>query len=203
MIRIFQSDPHLSMVNLMNGQENLNTGPALMEWVLQHNTNPDAPGTCSRLMLCPNFSVLNTASQLKCNRSYRNKVATTDFIPWPVEIRFCDESNFVKQHNLQPSLKYWFKARGKLTDDPALHRCVVAYASDLIFLGVSTYPHRTKGLKITSLSLDHSMWFHRPFRADEWLLFVIESPSASNARGFIFGRMFNRRGEVSVLAFQH
>ncbi|XXG45326.1 hypothetical protein AAC387_Pa02g0442 [Persea americana] len=130
--------------------------------------------------------------------SYRNKVATTDFIPWPVEIRFCDESNFVKQHNLQPSLKYWFKARGKLTDDPALHRCVVAYASDLIFLGVSTYPHRTKGLKITSLSLDHSMWFHRPFRADEWLLFVIESPSASNARGFIFGRMFNRRGELVV-----
>ncbi|RWR97997.1 acyl-CoA thioesterase 2-like protein [Cinnamomum micranthum f. kanehirae] len=130
--------------------------------------------------------------------SYRNRVATTDFIPWPIEIRFCDQSNSVKQHNLQPSLKYWFKARGKLSDDPALHRCVVAYASDLLFLGVSTNPHRTKGLKITSLSLDHSMWFHRPFRADEWLLFVIESPSASNARGFNSGRMFNRRGELVV-----
>lgn len=78
-------------------------------------------------------------------------------------------------------------------------RCVVAYTSDLIFLGVSLNPHRTRGLKANSVSLDHAMWFHRPLRADDWLLFVITSPSAYNARGFVSGQMFNRKGEVRNL----
>ncbi|MQL84170.1 hypothetical protein Taro_016689 [Colocasia esculenta] len=91
---------------------------------------------------------------------------------------------------------YWFRARGKLSDDAALHRCVVAYASDLIFLNVSLNPHREKGLKTRSLSLDHSIWFHRDCRADDWLLYVIESPSAHGGRGFCYGRMFNRKGEL-------
>lgn len=127
--------------------------------------------------------------------AYRNRVARKDFTPAPIEIRFCDQGSSVKQNNL-PSLNYWFRSRGKLSDDPALHRCVVAYASDLTFLTVSLNPHRRKGLKTVSLSLDHSIWFHRPFRADEWLLFVIESPSAGNARGYCSGRMFNRKGEL-------
>ncbi|XP_077223387.1 acyl-CoA hydrolase 2-like [Tasmannia lanceolata] len=129
---------------------------------------------------------------------YRKRVARAKFIPWPIEIRFCDQGNSVRRYNSHPSMKYWFRARGRLSDDPALHRCVVAYASDLIFGGVSLNPHRKMGLKTASLSLDHSMWFHRPFKADEWLLFVIESPSASNARGFCSGRMLNRKGELIV-----
>ncbi|KAB1207466.1 Acyl-coenzyme A thioesterase 8 [Morella rubra] len=101
-----------------------------------------------------------------------------------------------------PSLIYWFRARGKLSDDQALHRCVVAYASDLIFLTVSVNPHRRKGLKTNSVSLDHSMWFHRVLRADDWLLFVIHSPSAHNARGFVSGQMFNQKGELVVTLTQ-
>ncbi|PON43043.1 cAMP-dependent protein kinase regulatory subunit [Parasponia andersonii] len=97
-----------------------------------------------------------------------------------------------------PSLRYWFRARGKLSDDQALHRCVVAFASDLIFLSVSVNPHRKQGLKTSSVSLDHSMWFHRPLRADDWLLFVISSPTTYNARGFVTGQMFNRKGELVV-----
>ncbi|XP_042376367.1 acyl-CoA thioesterase 2-like isoform X1 [Zingiber officinale] len=127
---------------------------------------------------------------------YRNTVALTKFIPWPIEIKFCDTSDSSKQSH--PSLKYWFKARGKLSDDAALHRCVVAYASDLIFSGVSLNPHRRRGVKTASLSLDHSIWFHRPVRADDWLLFVIESPSASGGRGFVTGHMFNQKGELIV-----
>ncbi|XP_008811116.1 acyl-CoA thioesterase 2 [Phoenix dactylifera] len=125
---------------------------------------------------------------------YRNTIARKKFVPWPIEIRFCETSNSRQQS--QPSLKYWFRARGKLSDDPALHRCVVAYASDLIFAGVSLNPHKKKGLKTTSLSLDHSIWFHRPVRADDWLLYVIESPTACGGRGFCTGRMFNRKGEL-------
>ncbi|KAD5317013.1 hypothetical protein R6Q59_032284 [Mikania micrantha] len=129
-------------------------------------------------------------------RTYRNKVATAEFIPWPIEIRFCEPSNSTKYDKRPPSLRYWFRAKGKLSDDEALHRCVAAYTSDLIFLNVSLKPHRAKGLKTTSVSLDHSMWFHQPIRADEWLLFVISSPTAYNARGYVSGQMFNTKGQL-------
>ncbi|CAD5163891.1 unnamed protein product [Musa acuminata subsp. malaccensis] len=114
---------------------------------------------------------------------YRNTVARRKFVPWPIEIKFCEAGDSANQS--QPRMKYWFKARGNLSDDPALHRCVVAYASDIVFSGVSLNPHRRKGLRAASLSLDHSVWFHRPVRADDWLLYVIESPYASGGRGFV------------------
>ncbi|KAG0486215.1 hypothetical protein HPP92_008310 [Vanilla planifolia] len=127
---------------------------------------------------------------------YRNTAARRKFVPWPVEIRFCEVKYSTKQS--KASLNYWFKARGKLSDDQALHRCVVAYASDLMFADVTLHPHRQKGLKTSILSLDHSMWFHRLVKADEWTLFVIESPLASSGRGIVCGRMYNRNGELMV-----
>lgn len=135
-------------------------------------------------------------------RSYRNKVATANFVPWPIEIRFCEPNTSTNQTKSPPSLRYWFRARGNLSDDQALHRCVAAYASDLIFLTVSLNPHRGRGLKATSISLDHSMWFHRSFRADDWILFVMTSPTAYNARGFCMGEMFNRKGELVITLTQ-
>jgi acyl-coenzyme A thioesterase 1/2/4 len=131
-------------------------------------------------------------------RSYRNKVATRNFVPWPIEIRFCEPSNSTNQTKSPPRLNYWFRAKGRLSDDQALHRCVVAFASDLIFCGVGLNPHRRKGVKSAALSLDHAMWFHRPLRADEWLLYVIVSPTAHETRGFVTGQMFNRKGELVV-----
>nr|AIL29214.1 acyl-CoA thioesterase [Camellia oleifera] len=135
-------------------------------------------------------------------RTYRNKVATAKFVPWPIEIRFCEPSTATNQTKSPPSLRYWFRAKGKLSDDQALHRCVAAYTSDLIFLSVSLNPHRKKNLKTTSISLDHAMWFHRPLRADDWVLFVITSPAAYNARGFCSGQMFNRKGELVASLIQ-
>ncbi|KAL0412021.1 UNVERIFIED_CONTAM: Acyl-CoA thioesterase 2 [Sesamum latifolium] len=107
-------------------------------------------------------------------RTFRNKVASVEFVPWPIEIRFCEPNTSTNQTKSPPSLRYWFRARGKLSDEQALHRCVVAYASDLIFLQISLNPHREKGLKSASVSLDHAMWFHRPFRADDWLLLIVQ-----------------------------
>ncbi|KAK6141027.1 hypothetical protein DH2020_025228 [Rehmannia glutinosa] len=146
-------------------------------------------------------------------RKYRNKVANTKFVPWPIEIRFCAPNTSTNQTKSPPSLRYWFRAKGTLSDEQALHRCVAAYASDLIFLQVSFNPHREKGLKSSAVSLDHStmqskylhnllyslrMWFHRPFRADDWLLFVVDSPNAYSARGFVSGQMFTRNGELVI-----
>lgn len=92
----------------------------------------------------------------------------------------------------------WIRAADKVPDDRVTDTCVLTYASDLTLLGVSLVPH---GLMISSrqispASLDHSMWFHRPFRSDEWMLYDQQSPSASGGCGFAFGRVFTRAGSL-------
>jgi acyl-CoA thioesterase-2 len=97
-----------------------------------------------------------------------------------------------------PHRSVWLKANAPLPDDPALHRYLLAYVSDFSFVTTSLLPHGvtwlSPGMQIASL--DHAMWFHRPFRCDDWLLHVIDSPSASSGRGFAHGRVFNRKGEL-------
>ncbi len=94
--------------------------------------------------------------------------------------------------------QFWIRAAGKLPDDPALHACVLAYASDLTLLGASLLPHGIVigDRRIQPASLDHALWFHRAFRADEWLLYDQASPSASGARGFATGRLFTEDGHL-------
>jgi acyl-CoA thioesterase-2 len=94
--------------------------------------------------------------------------------------------------------RIWLKAAGAVPADPVTSTCVLAYASDLTLLGVSLVPHGQviSSPNISPASLDHSMWFHRPFRADEWMLYDQHSPSASGARGLAFGRVFSRGGAL-------
>jgi acyl-CoA thioesterase-2 len=103
-----------------------------------------------------------------------------------------------------PDQDTWFRTRGRLPDDPLLHSCVVAYASDLTLLGSAMLPHPLAeddpGLMIASL--DHVMWFHRPFRADDWLLYHVHSPSAGAARGFATGQIFCADGTLAVSVAQ-
>ncbi|HEU4412349.1 MAG TPA: acyl-CoA thioesterase II [Polyangiaceae bacterium] len=92
----------------------------------------------------------------------------------------------------------WLRAAAPLPDDPALHRYLLAYVSDFSFVTTSLVPHGvnwlTPGLQIASI--DHVMWFHQPFRCDEWLLHAMESPAAHGARGFVRGRFFTRDGRL-------
>ena len=99
-----------------------------------------------------------------------------------------------------PDQDIWMRADGTLPDDPLLHACVVAYASDLTLLGTATLPHKQPGpsRNFMMASLDHVMWFHRPFRADEWLLYHVHSPSAGAARGFAQGSIFRSDGTLAV-----
>ncbi|MDP9395774.1 MAG: acyl-CoA thioesterase II [Actinomycetota bacterium] len=92
----------------------------------------------------------------------------------------------------------WLRAAGALPDDPVLHTCLLTYASDLTLLGVSLVPHDSYigDPAVMPASLDHAMWFHRPFRADEWLLYDQVSPSASGARGFATGRVYTADGRL-------
>lgn len=87
----------------------------------------------------------------------------------------------------------WVKAEASLPDDPRLHQMVLAYLSDISLLAVATVPHRVHFLSpsVQAASIDHSMWFHRPVRADQWLLYDQVSPSASGGRGFSLGRLFS------------
>ncbi|KAL0712354.1 hypothetical protein Bca4012_019332 [Brassica carinata] len=124
---------------------------------------------------------------------YLKKVAAQYTAPLPIDIRFCEPTEQTKSR-----LKYWFRTRGELSDDQALHRCVVAFASDLMYAFISSDPHRKKGMSAVPVSLDHSMWFHRPLRADDWLLFVMVDLTASQSRGLATGEMFNRKGELVV-----
>lgn len=104
-----------------------------------------------------------------------------------------------------PPFKHtWLKARDPLPDNPEVHLAMLAYMSDLDFMSTSMLPHRTPDNRqfIRGASLDHSMWFHKPFRADEWLLFAKESPNAGGARGFVRGHFFTRAGELVATAAQ-
>src|SRR4051794_2947351 len=103
-----------------------------------------------------------------------------------------------------PEQDTWLRARGRLPDDPLLHACVVAYASDLTLLGTSTLPHPLvdDDISLMMASLDHVMWFHRPFRADDWLLYHVHSPSAGEARGFAQGQLFCADGTLAVSVAQ-
>lgn len=122
----------------------------------------------------------------------------------PIEIRPVDPIHTLSPQPRPPVKAAWYRASGKLPDDPALHRYVLAYASDFNFLSTSMFPHgvswMTPGMQVASL--DHAMWFHRPFRMDEWLLHVVESPSASGGRGLVMGRYFTQDGRLVATTAQ-
>ncbi len=103
-----------------------------------------------------------------------------------------------EMNNLEPMRQIWFKAAGQLPDDQALHRCLLAYASDFFLLGTSMLPHQPSMLEgqLVMASLDHAMWFHRPLAMDDWLLYDMKSPSASGARGFAQAGVFARDGRL-------
>jgi acyl-CoA thioesterase-2 len=98
----------------------------------------------------------------------------------------------------------WMRTREPLPDDPELHLAMLAYMSDLDFMSTSMLPHGRNRMRgaIQGASLDHSLWFHRPPRADQWLLFAKESPNAGGARGFVRGQFFTRDGALVATAAQ-
>jgi acyl-CoA thioesterase-2 len=100
--------------------------------------------------------------------------------------------------------RVWLKASGPVADDPVLHAAVLAYASDLTLLSATVIPHGTYigDPRLQPASLDHAMWFHRPLRVDEWLLYDQVSPSAAGGRGFATGRLFTEDGRLVATAVQ-
>ena len=122
----------------------------------------------------------------------------------PIEVRPVDAVNIFRPEPGPPLQRAWMRCRDRLPDDPRLHQCVLAYLSDWSLLDTATLPHGVSFMEpgAQMASLDHAMWFHRPFRADEWLLFVQDSPSASGARGFNRGLIYAQDGTLIASSAQ-
>jgi len=120
-----------------------------------------------------------------------------------IEFRPVQPWNPLKPDARAPIQQVWFRAAGRLPDlngeaDWALHRCVLAYASDFNLLGTAMFPHGKTWFSpdMVCASIDHALWFHRDARADEWLLYSMDAPSAQGARGYSRGQIFSRDGKL-------
>ena len=116
----------------------------------------------------------------------------------PIEVRPVEPWNIFRPVKREPRQICWMKALDVLPESLRLHQCVLAYLSDWTLLDTSLYPHAVSYTdnRMQTASLDHAMWFHRPFKADDWLLYVQDSPSASGARGFNRGSIYSRDGQL-------
>jgi acyl-CoA thioesterase-2 len=122
----------------------------------------------------------------------------------PFEFRPVQSYNPLAPKATEPVRQVWIRAVDKLPDDDALHRCLLAYISDYWLLDTSTMPHGASFLRgnLIMASIDHAIWFHRPARVDEWLLYSLDSPSSSGARGFARGALYTRDGVLAASTAQ-
>ncbi|MEZ9132080.1 acyl-CoA thioesterase II [Vibrio breoganii] len=137
-----------------------------------------------------------------------------EFLPEPIRQTFCGEKaievrpvkvvNPLKPHKEEPKQYLWIKANGELPESQLIHQYIMAYASDWGFLVTALHPHEVSLFtpKFQVATIDHSMWFHRPFKMDDWLLYAIESPNAANSRGLVRGEIFDRSGNMVASAVQ-
>jgi acyl-CoA thioesterase II len=137
---------------------------------------------------------------------YPERAGIWSMIPRPIDVRYVGEPGWVRPGDrpADPHQRVWMRIDGKLPDDPLLHACALTYASDLTLLDsvLSAHGEVWGPGGLVGASLDHALWFHRPFRADEWFLYDCLSPSASGARGLATGRMFTTDGRQIASAVQ-
>jgi len=135
---------------------------------------------------------------------YRDKLADWFARPHPIDQRHIGELPWMQHDRLEPMQRLWIRADGTLPDDPLLHSCIAAYASDMSLFDTMLAPHEVRwdDADFMGASLDHCMWFHRPFRADEWLLYDMDSPTAYGARGLARGFLYTRDGRLAVSMVQ-
>ncbi|MDH3579165.1 MAG: acyl-CoA thioesterase II [Hyphomicrobiales bacterium] len=154
----------------------------------------------------PDPEDLPSLSELKKDRikHFPNVIKTYFERERPIEIRPVDLTRFLEPERREPVQHVWMRAAGTLPDDPALHQAALSYASDFTLLDTALIAHGRVLYDPTLMlaSLDHAMWFHRPFRADEWMLYTQDSPATHGARGFCRGSIYTRDGVLVASAAQ-
>ncbi|HBK55212.1 MAG TPA: acyl-CoA thioesterase II [Xanthomonadales bacterium] len=122
----------------------------------------------------------------------------------PFEFRPVYPRNELQPSKQPPYQQVWFRLGARIGDDPAQHRSLLAYASDFHLIGTTTFPHGISYLQpnVQMASLDHALWFHRPFRIDQWLLYACDSPTAQGARGLARGLIYDTAGRLVAATAQ-
>ncbi len=122
----------------------------------------------------------------------------------PIELRPTDLTHYVSDKKLPPRQNVWFRATGKLPDDPAIQQAILAYASDMTLLDTSLFAHGRAVFDpmLQIASLDHAMWFHRPINMEKWHLYSQDSPNSSGSRGLTRGSIFSEDGHLVASAVQ-
>lgn len=142
------------------------------------------------------------ASEAELRRQHIDKVPSADrrflLLPRPIELRPVGPRAWIEGKPQDPVARTWFRSVAPLPDDPRIHRAILAYASDMTLLATATLPHTESTIKreLMAASLDHAIWFHDDFRADEWLLYACDSPWAGRARGFNRGSIYTAGGKL-------
>jgi acyl-CoA thioesterase-2 len=182
------------VIATQNGQPILNMAASfqLSEAGLEHQLEmPDVPGP----------GVLVT--QREFLREHGAAILPERMMQWltrprPIEIRPVNPGQLLRPAKCPPFQSSWFRAVAAIGDEPALHRAILAFASDMALLGTCTLPHGVSWLThdLQTASLDHAIWFHGPFQAVEWLLYSTDSPWSGSSRGFNRGQIFTRDGRL-------
>lgn len=135
---------------------------------------------------------------------FRDQIGVGWDTPRPIDTRYVAPDPVLEPGVKTDGQLVWMRANGDLPDDPVLHACIVTYASDMTLLDTALRPFGMTGItdKLMMASLDHAMWFHRPFRADEWLLYAQKAVSTSSARGLSSGMIFNKAGQLVINVVQ-
>jgi acyl-CoA thioesterase-2 len=137
---------------------------------------------------------------------YPERIGIWKLMPRPFDVRYLNAPGWLRpgDRTAGPHMRVWMKTDGTLPDDPLLHACLLTYASDMTLLDSVLAVHGEVWGPggVIGASLDHAIWFHRPFRADEWFLYDCSSPTASGSRGLAMGRMFSRDGRHIASAVQ-
>jgi acyl-CoA thioesterase II len=135
---------------------------------------------------------------------HRERIGDWYDIPRPIDVRYIDSDPFSRHGKTATGQRVWMRADGVLPDDPTLHACIVTYASDMTLLDTTLLPFglswENPGMQMASL--DHAMWFHRPFRADDWLLYDQSAISSGSGRGLAGGAIFTADGTLAVTVVQ-
>lgn len=122
----------------------------------------------------------------------------------PIELRPVEQYNWISPEKSEPLCHMWIKANGTLPDDPRIHKYMLAYTSDFHFLPTALFPHGVSHWlpNFQIATIDHAMWFHRPFRFDDWLLYVMKSPTTVGGRGLVHGEIYNQAGDLVATTMQ-
>jgi acyl-CoA thioesterase-2 len=142
---------------------------------------------------------------IKANQDYLPESLREKFLAEkPIDVRPVQQYNWINPSKTDSVNQTWIKANGNLPEDMRIHTYMLAYTSDFHFLPTALLPHGASHWlpNFQIATIDHAMWFHRPFKFDDWLLYCMDSPSASNGRGLVKGQIYNRQGELVASTMQ-